>query len=50
LLAQQNAEINKRIEMLYEGLKTPALRRYGETDNKTEELIWFAADRLVRIR
>ena len=39
LFEQQNAEINKRIETLYEGLKTPALRRHGETDDKTEELI-----------
>ncbi|MDH3229478.1 MAG: fumarate hydratase C-terminal domain-containing protein [Alphaproteobacteria bacterium] len=39
LFEQQNAEINKRIEKLYEGLKLPALRRHGETDDKTEELI-----------
>ena len=28
-----------RIEALYEGLKPPALRRYGETDDRTDELI-----------
>jgi L(+)-tartrate dehydratase beta subunit len=39
LFDQQNAEINKRIEKLYAGLKEPALRRHGETDDKTEELI-----------
>jgi L(+)-tartrate dehydratase beta subunit len=39
LFEQQNALINPRIKKLYEGLKQPALRRHGETDDKTEELI-----------
>lgn len=39
LFEAQNAEINARIEKLYDGLKPPALRRHGETDDKTEELI-----------
>ncbi len=39
LFEAQNAQINKRIAKLYEGLKEPALRRHGETDDKTEELI-----------
>ena len=39
LFEQQNAEINPRIEKLYAGLKQPVLRRHGETDDKTEELI-----------
>ena len=39
LFEAQNAQINQRIEKLYEGLKEPALRRHGETDDKTEELI-----------
>lgn len=39
LFEQQNAEINERIEKLYAGLRMPALRRHGETDDKTEELI-----------
>jgi L(+)-tartrate dehydratase beta subunit len=39
LFEQQNAWINQRFAMLYEGLKEPALRRHGETDDKTEELI-----------
>jgi len=39
LFEAQNREINKRIGKLYEGLKLPALRRHGETDDKTEELI-----------
>jgi hypothetical protein len=36
---QQNAQIIRRIAKLYEGLKEPVLRRHGETDGKTEELI-----------
>lgn len=39
LFEKNNAEINSRVEGLYEGLKPPALSRYGETRNKTEELI-----------
>ena len=39
LFEQQNAQINQRIARLYEGLKEPVLRRHGETDDKTEELI-----------
>lgn len=39
LFEQQNARINQRFAMLCEGLKEPALRRHGETDDKTEELI-----------
>jgi L(+)-tartrate dehydratase beta subunit len=39
LFEQQNAQINQRIAKLYEGLKEPVLRRHGETDDKTEELI-----------
>jgi len=39
LFEAQNAKINAGIEKLYAGLKMPALRRHGETDDKTEELI-----------
>lgn len=39
LFERNNAEINERVESLYEGLKPPALRRFGETRDKTEELI-----------
>ena len=39
LFEAQNAQINERIGKLYEGLKQPAPRRHGETDDKTEELI-----------
>ena len=39
LFERNNAEINERVESLYEGLRPPALRRFGETRDKTEELI-----------
>jgi L(+)-tartrate dehydratase beta subunit len=39
LFEKNNAEVNERVEALYEGLKPPALSRYGETRNKTDELI-----------
>jgi L(+)-tartrate dehydratase beta subunit len=39
LFERNNKEVNKRVEGLYEGLKPPALRRYGETRDKTDELI-----------
>lgn len=39
LFERNNAEVNARVESLYEGLKPPALARYGETRNKTDELI-----------
>ena len=32
-------EIDKNIESLYAGLKPPALRRYGETTQRTDEVI-----------
>jgi len=39
LFEQNNKEINANIEKLYEGLRKPSLSRYGETDNKRDELI-----------
>lgn len=39
LFERNNAEVNQRVAGLYEGLKPPALSRYGETDRKTDELI-----------
>ncbi len=39
LFERNNAEVNARVDGLYEGLKPPALSRYGETRNKTDELI-----------
>ncbi len=39
LFEQNNKEINANIDRLYEDLKPPSLSRYGETDNKRDELI-----------
>jgi len=39
LFEQHNEQINRNIEQLYSGLKQPALSRFGETGNKSEELI-----------
>ncbi len=39
LFEQNNKEINANIEKLYAGLRPPSLSRYGETDNKRDELI-----------
>ncbi|MDP6343269.1 MAG: fumarate hydratase C-terminal domain-containing protein [Alphaproteobacteria bacterium] len=39
LFERHNRRIDSHIESLYDGLKPPALRRFGETDDKTDELI-----------
>lgn len=39
LFEQQGRLVNERLSALYEGLKPPALARYGETGNREEELI-----------
>lgn len=39
LFAEQGELVNRRIEGVYEGLKKPALMRYGETDDRSDELI-----------
>lgn len=39
LFAAQGEEINRGIGRLYEGLKAPALHRYGETDNREDEVL-----------
>jgi L(+)-tartrate dehydratase beta subunit len=39
LFEQQADQINPGIERLYQGLRPPALRRYGETDDREDELI-----------
>ena len=39
LFEKSKEEIDKNIDSLYEGLKTPALRRYGETTKRTDEVI-----------
>lgn len=39
LFETHNRRINPGIERLYEGLKEPALRRYGETTSREDEVI-----------
>ena len=39
LFAQHGEEINAGIEKLYAGLKPPALHRYGETDDRKNEVM-----------
>ena len=39
LFAQQGDLINQGIERLYQGLKPPALHRYGETDDRQDEVM-----------
>jgi len=39
LFERENRKIAGNIEKLYEGSKPATLRRYGETDNKTDEVI-----------
>lgn len=39
LFAQQGAEVNRNIDRLYDGLKRPALHRYGETDDRQDEVM-----------
>jgi L(+)-tartrate dehydratase beta subunit len=39
LFESQNRALAARIDSLYEGLKPPSLHRYGETDDRKDELI-----------
>ena len=39
LFEQQGKLVNENLEKLYSGLKAPALSRYGETDDRKDELI-----------
>lgn len=39
LFAQQGEIVNQRIAGLYDGLKPPALHRYGETDDRCDEVM-----------
>jgi L(+)-tartrate dehydratase beta subunit len=39
LFAQQGDLVNRKIASLYDGLKEPALHRYGETDDRKDEVI-----------
>lgn len=39
LFERETAKVNKGLEKLYEGSKPPALHRFGETDNREDEVI-----------
>ncbi len=39
LFERENAKIKPRIDEMYEGTKSPALHRYGETDDRGDEVI-----------
>lgn len=39
LFSQQGEIVNRNIDKLYAGLKAPALHRYGETDDRKDELL-----------
>lgn len=39
LFERNNRSLDDRIAKLYEGLRAPSLSRYGETDNRKDELI-----------
>jgi L(+)-tartrate dehydratase beta subunit len=39
LLAQHGDSVNERLASLYEGLKPPALHRFGETDDRRDEVL-----------
>ena len=39
LFEQQNRIVNERVDETYEGLKPPALKRYGETTSRDDEVV-----------
>ncbi|MGB0551304.1 MAG: fumarate hydratase C-terminal domain-containing protein [Alphaproteobacteria bacterium] len=39
LFEQQNRIVNERVEETYRGLKPPALKRYGETTSRDDEVV-----------
>lgn len=39
LFAREGEAVNRGIGKLYDGLKPPALHRYGETDNREDEVL-----------
>ena len=39
LFEQQNRIVNRRVDAAYEGLKPPALKRYGETTSRDDEVV-----------
>jgi len=49
LFVQHERAINTRLEKLYAGLKPPALKRYGETTNRGDEVIGAPDPRPIHI-
>jgi L(+)-tartrate dehydratase beta subunit len=43
LFEAANRSINQRVERLYDGLRQPAMKRYGETTSRTEEVVGTTA-------
>jgi L(+)-tartrate dehydratase beta subunit len=39
LFERENEKIGKNLERVYEGTKPAVLKRFGETDDRTDELI-----------
>jgi L(+)-tartrate dehydratase beta subunit len=39
LFERENAKIADRLDKIYEGTRQPTLKRYGETDDRSDELI-----------
>jgi len=39
LFEQQGRLVNENLDRVYAGLKSPSLSRYGETDDRSKELI-----------
>ena len=39
LFERENSKIEEKIKKAYEGTRSPILKRFGETDNRTDELI-----------
>jgi L(+)-tartrate dehydratase beta subunit len=39
LFERENAKIAQNLEQVYEGTRPATLKRFGETDDKSEELI-----------
>ena len=39
LFERENSKIAGNLENIYEGTKQPTLKRYGETDDRSDELI-----------
>ena len=39
LFEQENRAVNENLGKVYEGLREPALKRYGETTSRSDEVV-----------